>query len=491
MAISPYVHRYSNNARLKEPYNTSKKKHQYTLNNFISLLEKPDLSKVLNKMQQTSGTKNSNAARQFFKNLGGDIQTILDGNSATVNQNSQEFPSVNYRNITSFNITDWLTQLDNLIGELKTYIEYCEKFIYINKTEFNRAIAEVVLTDADVVSKYEFLRTARNQARSGTKVMKTNLSETGLAQYTNLYKQKQFLEQQKEVLNNIMKQGVKTIDDNTQETILHTMNSAVTFTDFLKGAVKEVMVGQKITEYTKKQIPNTLKSMINSPKALSVRQIGTNKSTDANSLGSVSKGDVSLNIKNNSAKIITKIPMSIKSTKYKFGDKNGEISIHTGTSIERFIDKYVAGGGEKTNLAKHALVNIMMWGDGEINRFPRKKGEYSLKKGDKSIAYNALRKVAVIDALAGSLKGNNFAYFFIVNKKVYSMYDILHKILLEKGDKFLTHALSTPKDFTFKDAVSASKTGSNWDGESIANNLLASKFDMKLKMNLFRADGSL
>ena len=490
MAFSPYVHRYSNNARLLYPYNSKEGIHPYTLNNFISLLNQPDLSKVLNKMQQVSGIKNSKKAHQFFRRLGDDIQTILDGKSSTLNQNSQDFPSVNYRNITSSNITDWLTQLDNLIDELNKYIEHCENFIYIDKTKFESEIAKEVLTDADVVSKYKFLRIAREKVRSGTKAIKTNLSETGLAQYTNLYKQKQFLEQQVKVLENRMGKGAVKINKNTQETILHTMNSAVTFTDFLKGAVKEVMVGQKISEYTRHKIPKMLKSMIDNPKYLSVQQIGTNKSTDENSLGSVSKGDVSLNIGNNSAKIITKIPISIKSTKYEFGDKNGEISIHTGTSIERFIDKYVAAGG-KANLAKHALVNIMMWGDGEINKFPRKENDYSLKKGDKSIVYNALRKVAVIDALAGSLQGDNFAYYFIVNKKVYSMYDILHKILLQQGDKFLAHALSTPKGFTFKDTVSASKIGSKWDGKSIANSLLASKFDMKLKMNLFRADGSL
>lgn len=126
-AVSPYVHKYSNNAKLIYPYNLGKK-NAYSVNTISDYLKQPNLTPIENRMKQISNTTKLEDAKTYFKQLGADIEKILNPDKETLEKYA--LPNVVSPKIDDTNnISSWITKLEETLKSLGKYTKKLENTV--------------------------------------------------------------------------------------------------------------------------------------------------------------------------------------------------------------------------------------------------------------------------------------------------------------------------------------------------------------------------
>ena len=481
MSISPYVHRYADHARLKKTYG-SKNNSDITAEYVYNILKNPSLEDIKKEMKNISGEANFSNARKFFKEFANDLTAQFSEN--TNYKKIEEGLIYKSSNITnSFgdsiqkktsDIQKNIQNLDTLIKKIEEYEKTVENFI--KTQDYKSILQEGVLASYSgdkLLSNYEVIRSYRAKLGNNIVVQTNNLNRSQGGKFANLMAMKEVLKKILDSLN--LRVGSQSISEKEAGNIEHAIGSSLFYMGLISGDIREYITYLKAQDIPKEQIKKYFSGMNN----VSIQTEGT-KSVK-NAMSSVSKGDVSIIIKDDEASIIAKIPMSIIGTGLQFGGK-GALSIHTSSTVRSVFSSISKQQGN--DLAFQGLLNMIMWSS-DKRYSPEEKENYEYTVADRNEMYRRMRNSAIINALAGSLKGGDYSYFFMVNNKVFSMYELLYKVISNKDSNYISSVISTQEK---QPNVSNLKTISpdNWDGYAIGKQLSNMHFDIKLKMNIFK-----
>ena len=171
--------------------------------------------------------------------------------------------------------------------------------------------------------------------------------------------------------------------------------------------------------------------------------------------------------------------MSIKHTSYNFGQK-GELSIQSGSSIRNVLK---AINVDESSFEYQGILNMILWGG-------KGSGAHAYDANSRTQTLNLIRKANIVNALAGNLKGSDFAYYFVINNKVFTTKDIIQKILENQSENYLSGAIQAAKgqEGLIKLREPSDNDRANWftKGAELMRKIQSLHFNTKLKMNIFK-----
>lgn len=477
MAFSPYVHRYSNHARLLKGYG-SKTNTDILSSDVFSVFKNPSLTDIQKSMKNISGQKDFKNARKFFKELAADLTQSFENDNNYANiEKGLKYKSSNITSSTGFSLKQKSTDLKNNINKLSMVVNLINKYEdtidkFVSSKGGRSTFVNMALSSfegSDFLQNYDTIRDYRKMFSKNVIVKTSNIRNQD-ARLGNLLGMKSVL---KKILKTLETNGQKNLSDKEAGIIEHAINSSLFYMGLISGDVQEYVTKLK-TENISKEI---FKKYFPNSDTIKIVQEGTSRVQ--NTMSSVSKGDVSILISNNGdmASAQIKLPISVKGTGQKIGG-SGAISIHSSSTIEKiFLSVTKKSSQDK---AFQGLLNMILWGD---TRRESSFGNFSYTKSERNEAYRIMRNSAVINALAGSL-GNDFSYFIVINNKVFSMYELLEKVISNKNSNFMSSAISTQEK---QPSLSSLKSISpeDWNSRSVAQAIASAHFDIKLKMNIF------
>ena len=486
MSISPYIHQYKNHAAYLEPYNmipyTSNR--QILTEDILKQIKIPNLQAISSQMQKVSGKNNFNEANIFFKKLGKELQDILEiKNSQYSFDKGKLFWSAKGGSLKNADFNKYVDTLDQIIQKTENFVNYLDNFK--RSKEFNDLItASAISVDANTTI-YDPIRKRRDQIYNiaenfGAIEVGTAASTKQLGAVQN---QKEHL---KKFLNSLQMTGVVPKDN----VIEHAIDSMLFFAGLLSGAVEEFQVEGILNENIDK-----IKKVLSS-EYVTIENTGKNKqSSDDKKYASVSKGDVAINIKDDSGNIILSIPLSIKATGSS-SLSNKSVNVNSRSTLRKILTNTSVG---LHSFATQGILNAILYGYGGVSiRGGIKSASYGNKK-DKQRILDAISKSNAVLALAGKteFKKNGYAYYFVVNRKVYNMYDLLNLILTseEGSNPLITEIKKNPdEDNMSLTAIAKDRANSapGADNQRAASDLARERIlnlhhNLKLKLNLINS----
>lgn len=475
--FSPYIHQYADHASLKFagsvgpdiPFNKIKQ---------VLELQIPNMKDVQNRFSETSESLGFSNSEKFFKEFGKTIE-----NSFGKNQNSDlnllfsgsQIKSDSNKSVQKLTqeVKENVNNLNAVIKKLNEFMGSLEKFV--STKDYKKIVTNATISSYkggnNFLNNYEHIRQLRENFAIGGLISTKNGSLSG--NFNNLLGQKVALER---LLQQIDSKERKIITKKQSEIITHAISSAIVQAASLSGLIMEGVKAQQIEQ----NIPDIIKDVFDNSTHLTVSQTGTKNTEKSSGIKSTSKGDVEIIIDKDTANIKVNIPMSIKHTSYNFGQK-GELSIQSGSSIRNVLK---AINVDESSFEYQGILNMILWGG-------KGSGAHAYDANSRTQTLNLIRKANIVNALAGNLKGSDFAYYFVVNNKVFTTKDIIQKILENQSENYLSGAIQAAKgqEGLTKLREPSDNDRANWftKGAELMRKIQSLHFNTKLKMNIFNS----
>lgn len=484
MSISPYVHQYRDHAAFVSKYDRVKETNYSTIDveSVIRKFQYLDLSSFKQGMKKGNNKASFLSVKKFFD----DFRPILEKsfmepkNSTLCFENGKMFWANRKKDQNFNNIND----INKFSKELKDVIDKTNNFIkglnaFIDSTELvklaGRLAIEELANPNQKQSYNSLVRDFRNYfLNQSENVVIQSLSKVENTRLKNLLSQRESLI----ALYNKINLGIPV----PKNIVEHAVCSIFFYSGILSGAIEELQLEAILN--TDVDIPNFLLS--NSVKAT---RVGANTVKNIKGGQSISKGDLLITWSGANA-AISSVLLSVKSTGKTLatGSKDG-IMVQSKTPLKKFLDGKISG------FAEQGLLNILLHGwHGKDAKGGLGSARYSNAEKQQLIQHIA-RANAVL-ALAGDARLDSGGYvdYLVVNRRVYTMYDLLHTIARDWNSNFFKATLNKAdkKDPTgsltaiAKERLSAKPGEQEEASERAREKILNLHFDIKLSLNLLK-----
>lgn len=187
--------------------------------------------------------------------------------------------------------------------------------------------------------------------------------------------------------------------------------------------VAGLMSEYALTDLLNKQFLKSGKYNLGNGLSLTVSQVGTKGSTKTNTGYKVGTADIQLSVTNNKGEVVINLPsISLKRTSSGTG-KIPKYNVHIkSTSIQKIIE---LGGLENSSFDLETFYNAYANHMRQTHTMPG--GEPIMNKViNINQMYKAFHMAALLTALTGSLNIEDFAYYLVINDKLFTATDILN-----------------------------------------------------------------
>ena len=482
--ISPYIHKYRDHAAYVTKYNELKNKNYGTISvdsvirNFSTL---DNFDSFKQGMKIKSGKSTLAQAKEFFRDFGKILEDKLVNPKSTdlCFENGKQFFSsrkkgVNFNSMATINQTvneleKVIRQTNEFIMSLNNFLDCGDLIALVGRT----AIEELVTSS--IVTNYELVTTLRKKIQNRTDgVVVEVLDNVENIRLKNLISQRETLLK----LLNETRIGI-TPPNNIIE---HAVCSYYFFAGILSGAIEEIQVAKAVEELDEEIIKKFFNTSI-----FQVERVGGKRVTNDSGVKRVSKGDVKIDFLNEQNAIISTILLSVKATGQNVKERASSIMIQSKTPLKKFVE------GKVSRYAEQGLLNILLHGWRGVDA-KGGLGEARYTNKDKQRLLQHISRANAILALAGDARFNQGGYvdYFVVNRKVYTMYDLLERVSKDWNTSFFETALkkSDSKDGSLtaiaKERLKAKTGEQEAASESARQKILNLHFEIKLKLNLLR-----